>query len=465
MSLPAPNLERFIVVHTAWGQPRYQLPTHPFANQAPKLRDVIVNGFTNFFWDSPILDGITHLTIGPSSNSESRDNGNMWYKNSSSYEQLLSALSRMSKLELLELNYCIPEAPSDGYEEFYDSGSESEEPPTSTPTRTIELPSLTRLVLNDTYTACLSVLRHLHAPNPFLSLILHVDWEEMDDSLPRLTELLERHLSSTHVSDNSIDIISVLQGESGRDGDRSTLLLAGADLQAHDPIATKLSSLKVRQREFKLPIHLDFVTDPDKSELVPALLSAKFWTSSVCCNVRILSIELDAETDWDIGAWRMAAEGLPNVETLKVSERLAISFFQVCTPQNLGAWKRLRSVWVVGLVNIHNEQYCGEDFDEATLDWLKAYKRASLPPPALFVRMGKGLCASADWLAKAGKYTRVEAVYPPEDHLTAAEKEQFDKDYLIELRAEIGLPSSRDMSLDELRDLNSRPSEYSDYGW
>ncbi|KAI0259238.1 hypothetical protein BC834DRAFT_642393 [Gloeopeniophorella convolvens] len=267
-----------VVGHPAEEKPYHQLPAHPFANHAPNLKTIRVNGFTNFFWDSPIVDGISHLTIGPSSNSKSRDGNNLWYKDSSSHEQLLSALSRMSNLELLELNYCIPGAPWDGSEEFDDSSSESEEPPTSTPTRAIELPSLINLVLNDDYSACLGILRHLHAPNAFLSLILPVGCDEVIDSFPRFDEFLERHLSSSRAPENSIDIISVLQRESGRDGDWSTLLLAGADLQEHDPIATKLNSLKVRQREFKLPVHLDFVTDEDANEtdLVPKLLSAKF---------------------------------------------------------------------------------------------------------------------------------------------------------------------------------------------
>ncbi|KAI0259235.1 hypothetical protein BC834DRAFT_1045439 [Gloeopeniophorella convolvens] len=457
MSLPAPNLERFIVAYPAKETPDHRLPTHPFANHAPNLKSIRVNGFTNFFWDSPILDGISHLTIGPSPNSKSRDNGSMWYKNSSSYEQLLSALPRMSKLELLELNYSIPEAPSDDSEEFEDSGSESGEPPTSTPARTIVLPSLVNLVLNNTYTACLSVLRHLHAPNPFLSLILHVDWEEMDDSLPRLTEFLERHLSSTHDPENPVDIISIQQRESGRDGDWSTLLLAGADLQKHDPIATKLSSLETCQREFKLPVHLDFVADEEENEstLVPKLLSAKFWTSSACCNVRILSLRLSASTAWDIAAWRTVAEGLPNVETLKVSECLAVSFFELCTPQKLRGWGRLRSVWVDGFNDFVFEQGGDlQDFEGATLDWLKAYGRSSLPPPVLYVRMGK-FGAGADWFTKVRRYTQVEEVRLPEDRWSAEEIERLGKEDLSDLDS----PVLDSVSLDEFDD-GIWPSRY-----
>ncbi|KAI0259246.1 hypothetical protein BC834DRAFT_907157 [Gloeopeniophorella convolvens] len=182
MSLPAPHLQALTLVPRLYFKHKLVvsklLPDHPFADKAPKLRNITVLGYNNFFWGSRILRSVSTLIIGKFDESERRQNE----YDRPSYDQLLSALESMSQLETLHLNFCLPCKPPQGA------------------ARTVKMPSIKTLLLRDATTECLDVFENLRVPNAHLTLMLSADEDRTqppNDIKQRIRSALREHFATS----------------------------------------------------------------------------------------------------------------------------------------------------------------------------------------------------------------------------------------------------------------------------
>ena len=135
----APALEVLSLTHKSDSSDLITIPTNLFNRTAPNLTSLRIKR-CNISWKSPLLRGLRTLKIiGPSG--EARPELGNW----------LDALDEMPQLQTLVLVYATPHI-------------SSTDPPTSEPSRTVTLPSLTKFRIVASAKDCVLALAHLVLP-------------------------------------------------------------------------------------------------------------------------------------------------------------------------------------------------------------------------------------------------------------------------------------------------------------
>ncbi|KAI0268902.1 hypothetical protein BC834DRAFT_867807 [Gloeopeniophorella convolvens] len=323
-----------------------RLPENPFGGQAPNLRNVAIYGFHNFFWDSCKYD---HPTC----------------------DRLLSSLESMSQLETLHLGFCLPNQPL------------------SVAARTVRIPSLKALVLQDTPIACLNVFAGIHVPNAYLTLLLSAisnGEAPQPDVNDRLAVLLEEHFSRAHPSKQAIDVLE-LSTPLGTDG--TILFLAGPDPRPGDRDVKASHGTEFLweggEPSLSLPLHVcipDFLGGYDDAS---ALLIARFCSTTPLHAVRTLELKLPYGAR-SPGSWLEIAQSLPNMEELSVTKDLPMSFLKDCRGRALRVWRNLNSVRLGPLDFCCAPRITATDFQEIMLKWLIERRDLSPPPLTITIR-------------------------------------------------------------------------------
>ncbi|KAI0259201.1 hypothetical protein BC834DRAFT_846883 [Gloeopeniophorella convolvens] len=381
LSTPAPCLKELTFVSFLYGSPKVRvsnrLPDHPFGDQAPNLRSITIIDCKNFFWGSSLLQNLSTLILGEfdppyiasdeeyeeyEDEDEDKDKDKDEHSMRPSYDQLLSVLESMAHLETLHLNFCLPrKLPREA-------------------ARTIKIPTLKTLVLQDAATECLDVFGSLRVPNARLTILLSDSWggPSMES---RIVSQLEKHFAKAHTPVWKIDTLEVVL-DTVRYRFPSTLLLAGArDLGPNPDYPTPLS---YHRDSLTLPLYLSVPNFAGNAFTAFTLLTAGLWPASSRRAMRVLSIDLP-NIEWDISIWREVAFSLPDVRELYLSEDLAVSFLEECTPHALRSWHKLESVRLSPMHYYSQRPGSERHFKNVLLDWLKSYRDVSLQPPAVFI--------------------------------------------------------------------------------
>ncbi|KAI0259247.1 hypothetical protein BC834DRAFT_846856 [Gloeopeniophorella convolvens] len=361
---PAPQLKELRFTPFLQRYPKRAIakcpPEHPFADQAPNLRSIFVDDYPNFFWRSGLLKTISTLIIGNFDDPDIHEDED--YERPS-YDQLLSTLEGMPRLETLHLSFCLP----------YKMPEEAE--------RTVALPSLKALLLQDSADYCLPIFKSLCVPNARLTLLLPqptlIHLPHGVDSL--VVPMLEKHFSAAHPSLQTLNALKVIW-ETSTYHSSSTALRAGTDPHLDDPDEkADLHFDSWADNESELPLHLSI---PGYSP-AHALLAASLWSELPRCSVRTLSLDL-RQAEWDTAAWCGLAQSLPNLQELALSEQLAVSFLESCAPYQLGsAWRSLRAVRLGPLWECFEAPAGYRHFERVLADWLREWVADARTPPAV----------------------------------------------------------------------------------
>ncbi|KAI0262411.1 hypothetical protein BC834DRAFT_387144 [Gloeopeniophorella convolvens] len=346
--------------------PDPSLPPRPFADHAPNLQRVSVEGYANFFWESPVLHNLTHLAVeGPFSPVSAPAN----FYQYPTYSQLWSALSGMPKLVNLSLRHCLP----------------IDAPPTSM--RSISLPSLAKLELDNRAEAGIKVLRGLEAPKASLKLTL---WSEKGDPRPRtvggIVPALQSHLSSPSIPRDAMEFLtfSTIRAETGT---KYLLMFARADPRPDDPgVGWKFEYITDQDnRDLFLNISVR-----DETVNVGALLPLAVALCSMLPlrGTLALSLELGSPyQNWGPEYWLRIASNTPNVRHLRLDAPLAIIFFRTPPQNTVAHWPGFECLWVTklqGTVKRHQDD--GRQFASALLNWVDALRSASIPVPRISLK-------------------------------------------------------------------------------
>ncbi|KAI0259240.1 hypothetical protein BC834DRAFT_642399 [Gloeopeniophorella convolvens] len=281
ISLPAPALESLELLHLHYNAlnsvsllDTTTLPFELFGGIAPNLREITVANTVNFFWGSSLLQNVSHLVVGD------RFDVFVKYPNHQrpTYDQLLSALATMSRLETLQLASCLPKGPA------------------PTDRAAIELPHLKSLLLKDNVDRCANVLQHLRTPNARLSIIVPLtkeDFAPWEDDQAMVIPALQRHFLAANASIRSTNvlIISFSVGSHHRHPYDKVVVMVDPDPD-----------------DWNVERKLEILDDPRNETHVPFYLSNPTWSQDyppnsveLCANlplpaIRILALDLPFET-------------------------------------------------------------------------------------------------------------------------------------------------------------------------
>ncbi|KAI0042137.1 hypothetical protein FA95DRAFT_1564619 [Auriscalpium vulgare] len=184
LALPAPMLEILDFCHSRYSGPLTVSPPLPiFADHAPRLRSLTLYCWNPTPWRSPLFNSLTYLMIKGDARRSSFPGDGERFPIFPSVDALVGALRSLESIETLILGDCLPlDSPNIGL----------------SPSHTISLPRLTRLLVDGNFWKCgnfMSILRHADGFKAmFKCFAPSVTVEALQRVLPALTA----HLHSSH---------------------------------------------------------------------------------------------------------------------------------------------------------------------------------------------------------------------------------------------------------------------------